>query len=133
VVVGEKGSASHSEPPPNTIERVFGSSAFLKLLREKRGRNTLKRSVSIALFSALGWGFLGGATPLAQDDKSVTQDMKDAGNSTKDATKKAAKNTKKGTKKAAKATKDTTEKGVNKAAEGTEKAAGKVKEKTTPP
>jgi hypothetical protein len=69
----------------------------------------MKRSLSIALFSALCWASVVGATPLAQDDKSVTQDMKDAGNSTKDATKKAAKNTKKGTKKAAKATKDTTE------------------------
>ena len=55
------------------------------------------------------------------DDKSVKQDMKDAGHSTKEAAKKTGKKIKKGTKKV-----------VHKSAEKTAEGAEKVEEKTKP-
>jgi hypothetical protein len=81
------------------------------------------RVVEGVLFVALS--FIPGVLPtitFAQthdDDKSVKQDLKDAGHSTKQATKKTASKVKRGTKKV-----------VNKAATETGEAAGKVADKT---
>ncbi len=58
------------------------------------------------------------AIPVPQ---SATQDMKNAGSDTKDATKKTYKKSKKGVKK-----------GANKSAQATEDGADKVKDKTAP-
>jgi hypothetical protein len=55
------------------------------------------------------------------DDKSVKQDVKDAGHSTKEATKKTGSNVKKGTKKV-----------VNKSAKKTADTADRVADKTKP-
>ena len=65
------------------------------------------------------------------NDKSVSQDVKDAGKNSKDAVVKGAKKTKKGVKKGATEATDGVKKGTHKAASETEKGANKVKDKTT--
>jgi gas vesicle protein len=64
----------------------------------------------------------------AQDTQSPKQDMKDAGNATKD----AAKDTGKATKKAAKKTGNATKKATNKTAQKTKEGSQKVEDKTKP-
>lgn len=61
----------------------------------------------------------------------VGQDLKNAGESTKDAAVTGAKKTEKGTKKAATATTKGVKKGAHKAASATEKGADKVADKTS--
>jgi predicted small secreted protein len=58
----------------------------------------------------------------AQSEQGAGQDMKDAGHSTKQATKKTGRKIK-----------NTTKKGTHKAAHTTKKGAQKVEDKTTPP
>jgi hypothetical protein len=67
----------------------------------------------------------------SSDDKSVGQDIKDAGTSSKKAVKKGATKSTETVKKGATATGHGVKKGANKAASETEKGANKVKEKTT--
>lgn len=59
---------------------------------------------------------------VAQSDQGAGQDIKDAGHSTKEATKKTGRKVK-----------NTTKKGTHKAAHKTKKGAQKVEDKTTPP
>ena len=59
---------------------------------------------------------------VAQSDQGAGQDVKDAGHSTKEATKKTGHKVK-----------NTTKKGTHKAAHKTKKGAQKVEDKTTPP
>ena len=80
------------------------------------------RVVEGVLFVALS--FMPAILPtitFAQEDKSVKQDVKDAGHSTKEATKKTGRKIKSGTKKV-----------VNKSAKTTAKGANKVADKTKP-
>jgi hypothetical protein len=80
------------------------------------------RVVEGVLFVALS--FMPAVLPtitFAQTDKSVTQDVKDAGHSTKEATKKTGRKVKNGTKKV-----------VNKSATKTADGANKVADKTKP-
>jgi hypothetical protein len=85
----------------------------------------MKKSLHVVegiLFVALS--FMPAVLPtitFAQTDKSVTQDVKDAGHSTKEATKKAGRKVKSGTKKV-----------VNKSATKTAEGANKVADKTKP-
>lgn len=73
------------------------------------------------------------APVFAQDnDKSVGQDLKDAGSKSTKATKKGAVKTKDGVVKGATATGHGVKKGTNKAASETEKGADKLKDKTEP-
>jgi hypothetical protein len=74
----------------------------------------MKKQISILLFSALAIVSAAAARPVAQD-KSVGDDVKDAGKATGHAAKKTGKDVEKGTKKAAKKTKN----GVHKAADAT--------------
>ena len=87
----------------------------------------MKRSLHV-VFSLLlvGLSFMSAVLPTSasaqnDDDKSVKQDVKDAGHSTKQATKKTGSNVKKGTKKV-----------VNKSATKTADTADKVADKTKP-
>ena len=80
--------------------------------------------VNAFLLLAVALSIFAGPTTAQQtqdDNKSVKQDVKDAGHSTKEATKKTGKDVKKGTKKA-----------VNKSAEKTDEGAKKVEDKTAP-
>jgi hypothetical protein len=69
------------------------------------------------------------AVTLAQ---TATQDMKNAGTDTKDATKSAGHGIAKGTRHAYHATKRGTKKVIHKSARGTRKAADKVEDKSAP-
>jgi hypothetical protein len=99
-----------------------------KEVRSREKENVMKKSLRVVegvLFVALS--FIPAVLPtitFAQthdDDKSVKQDLKDAGHSTKEATKKTGSKIKRGTKKV-----------VNKSATKTGEAAGKVADKTKP-
>jgi hypothetical protein len=81
------------------------------------------RVVEGVLFAALSFtpAVLPTITFAQTDDKSVKQDVKDAGHSTKEATKKTGRKIKKGTKKV-----------VNKSATKTAETADKVANKTKP-
>jgi hypothetical protein len=92
---------------------------------ERGKEKVMKKSLRVVegvLFVALS--FMPAILPtitFAQTDKSVTQDVKDAGHSTKEATKKTARKVKSGTKKV-----------VNKSATKTAEGANKVADKTKP-
>ena len=65
------------------------------------------------------------------DDKSVSQDLKDAGSNTKHAVKKGARKTKNGVEKGATKSTHAVKKGTHKAAAETEKGADTLRQKTS--
>jgi hypothetical protein len=89
----------------------------------KRGM-TIKMKTAVAAVVLL----IGSSATYAQ----VGQDLKAAGQNTKDATVTGAKKTGKGTKKAYKSSTHAVKKGTHKAADATAKGAGKVEDKTAP-
>ena len=79
------------------------------------------RAMARKLFTSLLLVALAAALSFAQTDQGAGQDVKDAGHSTKEATKKTGRKIKRGTKK-----------GTHKAASKTKQGAQKVEDKTTP-